>query len=260
MEIARWLRTCEESVPDDAQRIYLGHESCIDRMPSLKDMMETLQRLNDLDRHATLVTPFLTEKEMGAVCNRIESVAAAFGRCEVVCNDWGLLQWLTESDAAEPVVGRLLVGQATDPRLAAFDLAGRQLAHERMVRHADGTAVSLRYRRPSDALMTHLSSCAIETPAVLSFLKDLGVRRYEVSNLLQGLEIKPVRDWHVTLHLPEVPVAIARHGWRDRGSKWLHASFPLALCHRDNMVFYCNHRLPENIQGLGIDRFVYPSR
>lgn len=257
MEIAHWLDSCTGSVPHDAQRIYLGHETCIDQIPPLQDMINTIHRLRDSDKQITLVTPFLTEKDMCRIYEMIEAISESLSGYEVVCNDWGLLQWLTESDFAEPIVGRLLVGQATDPRLAAFDLPERQLSYERFVLHADGTKVELRYRRPRDALLTHLGSCSIATPEVISFLHQLGIRRLEISNTLQGIHMTLDTGWNVTLHLPEVPIAIACHCWRDSGNQWLHSTFPVALYQRDNMVFYCNNDKPLNIDSLGIDRLVY---
>lgn len=260
MEIAYWLDSSTGSVPHDVKRVYLGHETCIDRLPPLGKMIKTVHSLRDSDKDITLMTPFLTEKDMCHICRMIQTMSESLSDFEVVCNDWGLLQWLTKSHLAEPTIGRLLVGQATDPRLAAFDLPERQRPHERSVFHADGTKVQLRYRRPTDALMTHLRSCAIVTPQVLSFLHRLGVRRFEVSNTLQGIHMPLDTGWNVTLHMPEVPVAIARHRWRDEGNQWLHSTFPIALYQRDNIVFYCNNDKPLNIDSLGIDRLVFWGR
>ncbi len=260
MEIAYWPHSPTGIVPRGARRIYLGDEACIDRIPPLQDMVDTVRRLRDSDKQITLVTPFLTENDLHGICEMIEALSESLSGYEVVCNDWGLLQWLTESHCAEPVVGRLLVGQATDPRLAAFDLPEWQLPHERFVLHADGTKVELRHRRPTDALLTHLAGCSIATPEVISFLHGLGIRRLEVSNTLQGIRMTLNTGWCVTLHLPEVPIAIARHSWRDSGNQWLHSTFPVALYQRDNMVFYRNDETPPNLACLGIDRLVYRTR
>lgn len=260
MEIAYWLDGFTASIPNDAQRIYLGHEACIDQIPPLEDMINAVNRWRDSDKQITLVTPLLTEEDMHRICEMIEAISDSLSGYEVVCNDWGLLHWLTESRFAEPTVGRLLVGQATDPRLAAFDLPERQLPHERFVLHADGTKCKLRYRRPTGALMTHLRSCSNATPAVLSFLHQLGVRRLEVSNTLQGIYITRDTRWNVTLHLSDVPIAIARHTWRDGGSQWLHSTFPVILSQHDNMLTYCNNDKPLYADALGIDRLVYRTR
>lgn len=260
MQIAYWPDSLTESVPRDAQRIYLGDEACISRIPPLLEMIDAVHRLRDSGMQITLVTPFLTENDMHRIGEMIEAISESLSGYEVVCNDWGLLQWLSESRVAEPILGRLLVGQATDPRLAAFDLPERQLAHKRCVRHADGTRVELRYRRPTDALMTHLRGCSNAAPEVLSFLHGLGVRRLEVSNTLQGIYMTRDTRWNVTLHLPDVPIAIARHCWCDGGNQWLHATFPVALYQHDNMVFYRNDDKPLYIDALGIDRLVYRRR
>ena len=96
--------------------------------------------------------------------------------------------------------------------------------------------------------MKHLRSCSIAIPDVLSFLQDLGVGRFEVSNPLQGIYLTPANGWDVTLHLPEVLVAVARDKFGDGCKQWLHHSFPVELYQRDNMIFYNNSKVPANIK------------
>ncbi len=257
MDIAHWMQSCKGHVARDANRVYLGHETCVEQVPSLSDIQEMCGRLRDANLGMTLVTPFLVENELGRMCRLIEGISRSTDDWEVVCNDWGLLQWLSECHIAEPTIGRLLVGQASDPRLAALGLPERQLSHERDVLHADGTEVQLRYRRPTAALTSHLRSCAIAVPEVLSLVQQLGVRRIEISNTLQGVEMDLDRGWGVSLHLPEVPVAIARRSWDPREAHWLHPTFPVTLRHRDNMIFYCNNSEQVKAHPLRVDRLVY---
>ena len=257
MEKACWARTLDEAVASDAPRVYLGHESCPDLLPARQPLLDAVLRLRDAGRRITLVTPFVTERETVRIRALIESLSRSLGRYEVVCSDWGLLRWLAASRLAEPVVGRLLAGQATDPRLAALDQPARQRPHERIVHHADGTAVRLRYRRPTQALMTHLRGCSLDDAEVLPYLAGLGVGRFEVSNLLQGLRLSPPAGWKVTLHVPEVPLAIARRVWVEPGSQWLHPTFPVPLHRRENVLFYRHSRIPANAEASGIDRVVY---
>jgi len=257
MEIAHWINCDIDRVPRDAPRVYLGHETCIDQIPTLHDIIVISHQLRDANRQMTLVTPFLTEKGMERVCKLIESVSELLDCFEVVCNDWGLLHWLTECQIGEATIGRFLVGQATDPRLAAFDLPEKQLPYERSVLHANGTRVRLRYRRPTDALMSHLRDCALDIPEVLSFLRQLGVRRLEISNVMQGVQMRLASGWRVSLHLPEVPVTVARYHWRDSGTEWLHPTFPVALQQRDNIIYYRNSNKPRDLHSLRIDRLVH---
>lgn len=259
MEIAQWFLSPEDSAANEASRIYIGDETYMGPMLDCECLIKMLHNIRNSNRQVTLVTPFLTEDEMKRICSMIEAVTSRFDGIEVVCNDWGLLQWLTESHAAEPVVGRLLVGQATDPRLAALNCPESQRLHERLIHHADGTAVELRYRQPTDSLVNHLRSFSIAIPDVLTFLNDLGVRRFEISNLLQGIHLTLVHGWDVTLHLPEVLVAIARDHFHDGCKKWLHPSFPVQLYQRDNIIFYNNNEVPANIEELGVNRLVYRS-
>ena len=260
MEIVRWSSGGSPVFSADDPRVYWGCESDPDRAFDSRDLVEQARRLRDSGRQLTLVTPYLTETALDRVCRAIGELAEVVDALEVVCNDWGLVHWLAECRVAEPVIGRLLVGQAVDSRLAALDMPDRQRPHERLVRHADGALVQLRYRRPSQALTRHLRSLAIDTPGVLAFLRRLGVRRIEVSNALQGVEVRLDSGWNASLHLPEVPVAIARRPWRDGGRKWLHPTFPVALHHRGNMVFYRNPVLPPEESLARVDRVVYRTR
>lgn len=257
MEIAHWHESWTAVVSSVADRVYLGHESCADRIPSGRRLKDGLARLREAGKKITLVTPFLFESDFKRVAGAVEATSTGPNPLEVVCNDWGLLHWLAVCRAAEPVLGRLLAGQATDPRFAAFSSPEEQRPWERFVAHADGVAVSLRYRPPPDALAEHLRGCAACIPEVLAFLREMGVRRFEVSHPLQGLRLAPEPGWSVTLHLPEVPVAFTRRRWRGGGAKWLHPTFPVALRQRDNMVFYRNESQPPDPGSMGIDRFVH---
>jgi hypothetical protein len=256
LEIAQWVDAGALDSCKGTSRVYLGHETSFDQMPSLPSTLEAAARLRDAHQSVTLVTPFLTEKALQHVCAMIEAITEVLDCYEVVCNDWGLVQWLSTHRIAEVVAGRFLAGQASDPRLAAFNLAERQIPYERAVQHADGTQVFVKYRFPSNDLMAHLCRCAIDTPAVLEFLSHLGLRRFEISNTLQGIRIAPTTTWKVTLHLPDVPIAVARQRWQDGGNQWIHPSFPVTLYQKDNAVFYRNGGVPANIHMLPIDRVV----
>jgi len=82
----------------------------------------------------------------------------------------GLLHWLTGTRGAEPYSAPL-VGQATDPRLAALDWPHWQVPHQRQVWHVDGTAVHLRYAPPPSP-RTHLRRCAADSPELLAYLES----------------------------------------------------------------------------------------
>lgn len=257
MEVSRWSSGRSPVFSGEGKRVYCGCESDPERAVECPDIVERARRLRDRGRSLTLVTPYLTEAALERVCAAVTELAEVQDELEVVCNDWGLVHWLGERRLAEPVIGRLLVGQAVDARLAALDMPDWQLPHERPVQHADGSLVQLRYRRPSEELNEHLRSLAIDTPEVLAFLRRLGVRRIEISNALQGLEMQLDAGWRVTLHMPDVPVAIARRPWRDRGRQWRHPTFPVTLHHRDNMVYYRNPVLPPEEVLDRVDRVVY---
>ena len=133
MEIAHWTHSWTAIVEDNADRVYIGHDTSFDGFPSACDLIATAKRLDDRGKLFSLVAPPLMENEMIRLRDCLDTLSNRVNAFEVVCNDWGLLEWLTQSKAATPVLGRFLTGQATDPRLAALDWPGVQIPHERLV-------------------------------------------------------------------------------------------------------------------------------
>jgi hypothetical protein len=257
-EVGYWIPSCAPMpLPSTVDRVYVGDEIRHDHIPVASGLIALLEHAKWTGKEVTLVTPGLSQEGLQCALRTIRAVTAACGAYEVVCNDWGLLWALAEGGTVIPVVGRLLAGQATDPRLAMMDDPARQQPYERTVLHADGTLVELRYRRPGGALMAHLRDCSIMMPDIVRVLRDRGIHRCEVSNPLQGIDLRPLPDWNVSLHMPEVVVAVMR-GERFCGAeKWKHSSFPVELMRQNRSISYRNPLLPPHLDAMGIDRLVY---
>ncbi|HEX7681869.1 MAG TPA: hypothetical protein VF713_27365 [Thermoanaerobaculia bacterium] len=147
-----------------------------------------------------------------------------------------------------------------------------QRPFERVVRHVDGTEAMLCHEMPSPALVRHLQRCSLDAPAAYELLFQYGVRRLEINNLLQGIDIEPPDGWHVSLHVPDVLVALARDcaampapenagAWSCRNgcpppAVWRHESVPVDLIQRANAVYYLNPSTPAFRKDLPIDRIV----
>ena len=91
----------------DAGRIYFGHETCQDALPSPSETADLVARFRDLNLGFTLVTPFVTEQGMAKVSDLVRCLSSEMDRFEIVCNDWGLLRKLAGEKCCRPVSNSL---------------------------------------------------------------------------------------------------------------------------------------------------------
>ncbi len=259
----------------DAERLYFGHETCEHLLPSPAVALSFLDRLGQgSGTKVSLVTPFLSPQGLKKTLALVELMRERLGELEVICSDWGLVHHLARHRLAEPVVGRLLVAQITDPCIGRFVDQHPSSQAARQVRHLDGTDCRLQAKLASDPLRSHYRSCWTDKPEALALLSHCGVRRCEISNVLQGIELTSQSGLRYSLHLPEVLVTLMRrcpgHGedfarrapcpceGGDAGStvRWLHAALPVELYRRDNALYYHWPTCPANLCDLPVDRIV----
>jgi hypothetical protein len=273
MEHAYWLYEREgESTPLPEGRVYFGHETCEHRLPLPEDAAKLATRLRDHGIPATLVTPFLSEKGLNAARRLVDRLRTVLEDLEVVCSDWGLLDWLCGQRPATPVVGRLLSLQVTDPRLGRLFLPSR--TNSRLVTHLDGTVCELAFRSPSAVLARHYSGCWVDKPEVIAFFTSQGVRRCEISNPLQGVALSELPGWSYSLHVSDVLVAVMRHcpgpgedlnrpaacpcqSGEEKTVPWQCAGLPVSLFRRANALYYAWPTLQANFNSLPINRLVH---
>jgi len=209
VEQATWLHHPDAPWPADAQRLYLGHETCEQRLPTLAAALGVAGRCAERGQALTLVTPLLGPAALRTAQELVDALTGACAALEVVCGDWGLLSWLSAHGHPAIAVGRLLAAQPTDPRHARL-LADAPTTPGRWVQHLDGTLARLRRRPPSPALLAHLRSTWLDRPEVVAWLLSLGVRRGELSAVAQGVEIGRYDGWSWSLHVDDVLVTIQR--------------------------------------------------
>lgn len=264
-------------------RVYVGDAMCEKRLPAIDFAVETARRLKQQAVDLTLVTPFVSEAGLKHTMDLIEALCdpvsgptfnpvsgPTLNPLEVVCNDWGVLDMVAELPGCLPIAGRQLVGQDTDPRWYGMMDTEFQQLFEREVQHVDDTIARLCRQPPPLPLVRHVQRCSLDQPFSLQYLSQRGVNRLELNNLLQGLDFSAPPGWHVSLHVPDVLVTIARDCANKPGApcgenpcpegccaaveKWTHPSFPVSLYSRANGVYYLNPSIPRNI---GIDRIVW---
>jgi hypothetical protein len=270
LEQAVWV-DCRAPMAADlaASRVYFGHETCERLLPAAGAIAGWAKSALDRGVALTLVTPWLTNAGLDRARRLIECLLAIDGRLEVVCSDWGLLDVLAGEQAATPVVGRLLAARPADPRLMRMFAGGR----ERTLTHLDGTECRLKYQPPSAGLARHYRGCWLDRPELISWFLSRGVRRAEIDNTGQGIELVRHPGWWWSLHAPEVLVAVMRQcpgAGEDFNAQaacpstrcvapvvpWSVPGYPVALQRRQNALYYQWPHLPANLEGLPIDRIV----
>lgn len=243
-ERALFLHTLPDLLPPGITRIYAGAEFCPWRLPSCAKLQQFLIWSHDRGCAFTLVTPVLIEPRREALGAILARLLPAFARGdEVVISDWGTLELVRQARPATTVVlGRVLSGQKRDARTVELDLTAAQNEHFRQ---------GSWYAEPAVAL-----------------LLELGIRRVELDNLLQGVAPLPA-GLCGTLHHPYAMVASSRNcPFRRPGSAAVcprpcgelftlrSADSAVPLLQGGNTQFLRNDRFPDDLPALGIDRVV----
>ncbi|MCX7770726.1 MAG: hypothetical protein N2202_06555 [Proteobacteria bacterium] len=137
-------------LPDDAKRVYIGSEHCINAFP--EDYAEIINQIEKKYQFSLLLPPLLddeVDRALGIIDKTIKSVSISF---EIVINDWGLLQVLSKKKYSYPLVlGRIL----------SYQKRGNQRTYEVI------SPEELRY-------------VPILNDKMINFLKTLGIKRVEI--------------------------------------------------------------------------------
>ena len=279
IECAFWSDWRERSAHfPSGTRVYFGHETCEHLLPSSSAADSFAQRLANRGVHVTFVTPFLSGQALDSTCATVDRLVETLGSVEVVSSDWGLLRRMTQTRHATPIIGRLLSGQLTDPRITRIIDGPDPLRPGRTLTHQDGTVCEVRYRRPQSSLVRHYRDCAMSKPEIQRYLLHMGISRCEVNNIDQALHLSAVPGWTFSLHADQVLTAVMRvcpngkassnasaghcRGCRDDDDieAWSHPGFTVPLWRAQNGIYYRPRRLPENLATLPIDRIIYSRR
>jgi hypothetical protein len=215
-----------------------------------------------------LVVPFLTDRGIFKSLRLVERLVGIVERLEVVSSDWGFVHELGSRNLADPVLGRLLTAQHTDPRMGRLVGTNVGVAERRAI-HMDGTLCDVQRRAPSAALVEHFRCCWIDRPEVVALLQDWGIYRCELSNTLQGIHLQAIPDWSYSLHMPEVLVAVTRprpqprdgvvppaHSPVGETTEWTCGGVSVPFFQRDNALYYRWNHEPTNLADLPINRIV----
>ncbi len=255
------------------ERIYWGTEFCQNLIPNLADTERILRFIKQNDLRFSLVTPFVTERGL----NRLNKIFRWLKKQrvknpEIVVNDWGVLECLhTEFNGLfEIALGRLLVRQQRDP--AIKKVLEKQLPFA--VKGKDGKINIIVHQPPAKKYRKGIKASYINSPLLQDFLSKFGIRRVELNNLIQGLNLEGIR-LKKSLYTPFVNISTTRFcPMQTRFQK----IYRINVCHREcqryydilrnravpkiiykrgNTTFYKNPVNIKKIENSGIDRLVF---
>ncbi len=239
-------------------RLYFGNEFCQRLIPSHKELGQVMDFAREHDIAFSLVTPYVTNEGLKKWQTLIEKVAEVNPQSEVVFNDWGILNAMKKlSGELEPVLGRLMTKIKRGPRLMnAID------------------------KLPPDAVK-HLQSTNLSIPAYRKFLISKGIKRVELDNPLQDINLDGVgSDIHLSLYIPFAYVTTTRFclvascdiperkgmvgifPCKKECQKYTftldNPTMPSTLIRKGNTIFFKNDRIPkaDELAEKKIDRLV----
>ncbi len=114
---------CLEEVLSKPNRIYVGDEFCVSRMPSLKMLSKFIGFADKKDVSLTLLTPVLTDQGIEQLTPLFDLLSHWKPACEIVVNDLGVLFFLKKKHPEfHLAMGRLFNKGFKDPRLEIKDI------------------------------------------------------------------------------------------------------------------------------------------
>ena len=159
------LKACDL---DKYERVYFGNEFCDQLIPSIAKFEDALSFVKKMEKRISFVTCYVSEHNIKKYHPLIELLAKNAPDSEVIINDLGLLRICLQNNLT-PVLGRLLVKQKRDPRIAKF--IGSLSPREKL----------------------HMQQAGLNK-YFIDFLKRKNINRIELDNLLQNIDINELQD------------------------------------------------------------------
>ncbi len=245
-------------VDGSCTRVYFGNEFCQRLIPSVKALEKVLKFVAKKKLNFTFVTPYATDNGLRTLKPLLKFLNKN-NPCEVVINDWGVLRILnSDYKNLKPVLGRLLSKQKRGPRI-----------------------MNVWDKLPKTA-KEYFKQTSITVPIYRKFLNDNRIKRVELDNLLQGIDLNfnfPDSEIHGSLYVPYAYVTTTRLCLTancDKPKKvdkigifpcnkecqrytfeLKHKAMPVTLILKGNTQFFKNDKIPKNLEKRGIDRIVY---
>jgi hypothetical protein len=258
MEQAVYIRSIDDLhyLNDGFTRLYFGAEFCERLIPPLLDLETALCIARDRSLGFTFMTPFVTNRGLELLEERMHMLAQTLPDAEVVVNDWGVLQLVRSAyPQLKPVLGRLLNKSKRGPRI-----------------------MNILDQLPLET-KEYFQGSNLDVPSAIRFLQQHGIKRVEFDNLLQGISLEGADPAiQKSLYLPFAFVSATRFcltancddpskmgaiGIFPCGRECLNYSFnlynpvmTLPLIRRGNAVFFVNENVPDIVSRQLVDRIV----
>ncbi len=189
------------------QRIYWGVEFCQNLIPNLKDTEKILRFTRENNLGFTLVTPFVTERGLKRLAELFLWLKRRKTACEIVVNDWGVLEYLYNDFGRyfELTLGRLLTRQQRDPAMKR--VLEKQLPFP--IKGKDGKIRIIVHQPPKQQYQKAMKASYINSLLFQDFLSKFGIKRVELNNLIQGLDLEGIK-FKKSLYTPYVYISISR--------------------------------------------------
>jgi len=268
-------------VNDRYTRLYYGNEFCERLIPSGDDLKQVLSSAKKNNMDFSLVTPYVTNYGLKKLNPLFEILKDSKVSCEVIINDWGVLNLINSRYSnLTPVLGRLLTKQKRGPKL--IKLLKRD-AKPRLIK--DPKNPKMRYlvfqkKLPLDLGPYYKGSNASSVPIIHKFLNSQRIQRIELDNTGQGLFLElPKGKVLASVYLPYVYISTtffclsagcdSKKGrllkikpCKQQCQKYIfklrHKTMPKVIYLKGNTQFYKNTRFQlKEWEKLGVDRIVY---
>jgi hypothetical protein len=193
---------------DKYHRIYWGAEFCQNLIPSLTDTEKILRFAKDNSLNLSFVSPFVTEQGLRRLNKMFGWLKKQRVRnLEVVVNDWGVLECLNREfkGCFEIALGRLLARQQRDPAIKKVLEKQPPFA----MRSKDGKIRIVMHKLPDKQYQEGVRQSYVNSPSAQEFLSKFGIKRVELNNLIQGLNLEGIR-FKKSLYTPFVNISTSR--------------------------------------------------
>jgi len=227
------------------RRIYWGVEFCQNLIPTLKDTKEILRFINKNSLNFTLVTPFVTEKGLKRLNEIFHWLKKQKVIPEIVVNDWGVLDCLQSEfgNYFDLALGRLLVRQQRDPAMQR--VLQKQLPFA--VKRKDGKISIIIHKPPQRRYQEGIKASYINSSLMQGFLAKFGVKRIELNNLIQGLNLDGLK-FKKSIYTPFVNISTSR--FCPMKSK-LQKIYRISVCKRECQQYY------DILRNRGVPKIIY---
>jgi len=261
-------------------RLYFGVEFCERLIPSTDDLSDALEYTREKGLDFSLVTPYVTDAGLKKLVLLFDYLKDRDISCEVVVNDWGVLNLINRRFRFfNPVLGRLLTKQKRGPKIAS--LLGQKTVTRPLLNPENPgfRGFMIQKKLPSGAAPYYKGANTASVPVIHDFLVSRGVKRIELDNTLQGLQTDLPPDMSASVYTPYVYITTTffcpSAGCADKENSRLkimpcsrecrryifrlkNDSMPVEIILKGNTCFYENPVLDQQaLEKMNVSRLVH---